>query len=198
MDGRYLITQSLLSAFNYVYDCYEGSEQSAYDDFLRVLRREPTETTEAMQHGISFEDEVIEYAKCNRCPMHRQKDVREIGDIVRGGQFQVKGYKDKTIAGINFLLYAKCDIVKMGEIFDIKRSNTYEVGKYMESAQHPMYMECVPAFKFTYLISDGKDVFKESYTREETPSVDIMIGHFIDFLRHNNLLDLYFEKWRAA
>jgi hypothetical protein len=45
------------------------------------------------------------------------------------------------------------------------------------------------------LVSDGKDVYKESYTREETASIDEVITHFVNFLRSENLLATYFEKW---
>ena len=67
--GRYLITQSLLSAwkyqFNNFYDVYEDGEkaeqafENAHESFLSALRREKIATTDAMQRGIDFEDLVV-------------------------------------------------------------------------------------------------------------------------------------------
>ena len=58
MKERYLITQSLLSAWSYIFDCAEGSEDEALEDFLRALKKEPGEQSDAMLRGISFENAV--------------------------------------------------------------------------------------------------------------------------------------------
>jgi hypothetical protein len=193
--AKYLITQTLLSAFNYIFNCYDGAEHEAYDAFIKTLNREPSETNEAMQRGIDFENNVFEYTNGKAID---DPTVREIGDIVKGSQWQVKAYKDKTIAGIDFLLMAKCDCVKAGEIYDIKRVENYEVGKYKDSPQHSMYLEVIPAFQFTYLISDGQNVYKETYRREDTQEIDGTIKQFINFLESENMLSIYFEKWGAS
>ena len=60
----YLMTHSLLSSWLYAMKSspYEDltSERDAYGDFLKTLRREPTETTQAMQNGIDFENMVTD------------------------------------------------------------------------------------------------------------------------------------------
>jgi hypothetical protein len=57
---RYLMTHSLLSSWLYAMrsNPYEDAttENDPFEEFLRVLRREPTETTEAMRNGIEFEN----------------------------------------------------------------------------------------------------------------------------------------------
>ena len=58
--ARYLMTHSLLSSWLYAMKDSPSedatSERDAFGEFLQVLRREPTPTTEAMQKGIDFED----------------------------------------------------------------------------------------------------------------------------------------------
>ena len=52
---RYLITQSLLSAWLYCYGCFEGYEEDAFNSFLDTLNRVPSEQNEAMKAGSDFE-----------------------------------------------------------------------------------------------------------------------------------------------
>ena len=193
---KYLLTQTLLGAYLYIFEAQEGYQEEAYKSFLDTLNRKVTPTNEVQQRGIDFENSVLEFTKQQE--KKYSEDVIEIGKIVKGGQWQVKAYKDKTIGELTFLLYAKCDVVKCGTIYDIKRVSQYEVGKYQNSPQHLMYLECVPtAREFIYLISDGKDVYQERYTRQETMSIDEIIKDFINFLKDENLLNTYLEKWSA-
>ena len=53
---RYLITQSLLSSWGYLFDCWEGSEEDAMASFLQSLNREKSEPTQAMLDGTAFEN----------------------------------------------------------------------------------------------------------------------------------------------
>ncbi len=193
---KYLLTQSLLGAYLYIFEAPEDYKNEAYNSFLDVLNRKKTSTTEAQQRGIDFEDEVLDFTKSQ--DRGYQPTAVEIGNIVKGGQWQVRAYKDKNISGLTFLLYAKCDVVKCGTIYDIKRVSQYEVGKYQNSPQHPMYLECIPnAREFIYLVSDGKDVYKERYIREEIQNIDSIIKDFLLFLKDENLLSTYLEKWGA-
>ena len=197
---RYLLTQSLLASWQYQFDCAEGQEDKAAEDFLRVLRREPTETTEAMQNGIDFENAINSYLKDDIKTFDERWGYTHIAiaEIVRGAQSQVVAYKEKTIAGVDFMLYARCDFVRAGRIIDTKFVRQYEVGKYFESPQHPMYFECIPqAHEFVYLVSDGKDMYKERYARNEVESIDRRVENFITYLIDAGLLNLYYEKWEA-
>nr|DAE72145.1 MAG TPA: hypothetical protein [Caudoviricetes sp.] len=59
-------------------------------------------------------------------------------------------------------------------------------------------MELIPeAQRFTYIISNGSDVWHESYFREETPSIYPVVSDFLDWLRAVELLQLYCEKWKT-
>jgi hypothetical protein len=193
--SRYLLTQSLLGSWLYIYNAFEGYEDNAFDDFLLTLRREPKEQTEAMLAGIDFENLVNAAADGAEA---KTSAVREIADIVRGGQKQVALYQDKTIGGVDYLLYGRLDYLKAGVIYDIKYSKSYEAGKFTDSIQHPFYFElCPEAPEFKYLISDGNDVFKETYFRNLTPEIDKTVIQFMQFLNERKLAEIYFEKWKA-
>ena len=193
--NRYLLTQSLLGSWLYIYNAFEGYEDKAYEDFLLTLRREPKEQTEAMLAGIDFENMVNASADGAEA---KTDSVRIIADIVRGGQKQVALYNDKTINGIDYLLHGRLDYLKAGIIYDIKFSKNYEAGKYTENIQHPFYFElCPEAKQFEYLISNGEDVFSEKYFRSLTPEIDKTVIEFMQFLSECKLTEIYYEKWRA-
>lgn len=201
--SRYLITHSLLSSWLWAMksDPYEDitTERNAFDDFLHVLNREPTEETEAMRNGLDFEDTVMSFVRGVPNLGGKWDDAAEkIASIVRGGLFQYKAKKPVTVAGVDFLLYGRLDVLKAGQIYDIKFSKSYDRGKYFDSTQHPLYMELIPeAEKFNYLVSNGTDVWTESYTREETRSIFPVIYDFTDWINCNGLWKIYAEKWAA-
>lgn len=204
--ARYLITHSLLASWlNAIKeDPYEDvtTERDHYAEFLDALNRIQTPPTEAMQNGYDFEELVTSIAngadyQADR--EHRWYDAAsKVADIVRGGQFQVKAKKPVAVNGTDFLLYGRLDVLKAGDIDDIKFTKNYERGKYFGSTQHPMYFELIPeARRFSYLISNGTDVWTETYTREETRSIYPLIGDFADWLHDQRLFKIYAEKWEA-
>lgn len=195
---RYLITQSLLGSWLYQYKAFDP--EAAHEEFLKVLNRETTETTEAMQNGLDFENGIVRY--CEGAELNQSHKwatgVKGIGDIVQGGYFQVPASKEKIIGGITYLLYGRMDVLKAGIIYDIKFSKSYECGKYITSPQHPMYFECCPeAYGFVYLVSNGSEVWREEYTSAETPVIDGTIIEFMQYLEAAGLDQVYFEKWKA-
>ena len=209
---KYLITQSLLSAWLYLFNCTEDNSEDAHKDFLASLRKEPIEPSEEMLRGISFEDAVNSYLNGDEgapsihaaiyskrgAEIEEANCVRKVAEIMRGGIYQLTAYKDKRIAGIDFVLMAKCDWVKAGVIYDCKRVTNYEPGKYLESAQHPMYLEVVDtAYVFKYVVCDGSDVYTtDEYTRADMPQpIEQIIAQFVQYLKSENLLETYFKHW---
>ena len=204
--ARYLMTHSLLSAWQYsmAENPYEDAttETDPMGDFLKVLRREPREPSEAMQNGIDFEDMVTSIA--NGADWQTDKEHRwynaaaKVADFVRGDSFQFKARKQIEVAGTQILLYGILDVLKAGTIFDIKFSKSYDRGKYVDSTQHPTYFELVPeAGTFKYLISNGISVWTETYRRDETPSIVPVAADFLGWLEAVDLMDVYREKWIA-
>lgn len=211
---RYLITQSLLSAWSYQYDCAEGQEETAKEEFLKALNRESIEPNDMMLRGISFEDAVYatlrgdkeaskEHAKLWAKRGHENDEERcvvEMANIMRGGTYQLTAYKDKWIAGVHFVLMAKCDWVKAGEILDCKRVEKYaDVGKYLNSVQHPMYLEVIDTARvFKYKICDGEDIYEERYVRGDIPKrIETIIEDFVRDLQSTGLWETYIEKWKS-
>lgn len=200
--SSYLITPSLLNAWAFIEqsveyvresendtisyeDKCEDAKKRAYADFLNVLHRIPTPTNEAMQRGIEFEDETY---KGNTC----------FSEIVKGGAWQIVGTAYEKIDGIDFVLYGRLDVLKGGTIYDIKRVNQWKLGKYKQSHQHAFYMHLFKdCSEFKYLIYDGVKGRVERYDRSECEDILNVISDFITFLKNNDLLDIYKEKWRS-
>lgn len=196
--ARYLMTQSLLAAWQYN---LSGGPQ---EEFLSVLRREKTEQTQAMKDGIEFERLVWECA-CGKEPEEKHKwaqGIREIAEIVRGGAYQVALSDEAEIEGEEYLLYGIADFVKQGVIFDVKFSKRYEnrgnVNYYLTSPQAPMYLRLLPGAKqFVFLISDGAQVFREAYTQEEITPIEKTAAAFTKNLKRRGLWDVYTAFWRS-
>lgn len=204
---RYLITHSLLSAWLYSLreNPYEDmeNEKNAREEFLRVLRREPTETTEAMQNGVDFENLVthILTGKAGTAFAFNPKwydAASAVANELEGAQLQFTASKSVSIAGEEYVLYGRLDALMAGVISDIKFTKSYDKGKYFGSTQHPMYLFLIPAAKeVTYIISNGAAVWHETYTREETGDIVATVRSFLEWLEGAGLLGVYREHWAA-
>ena len=203
--ARYLITQSLLSAWSYVHSCYEGCEEDAMESFLAALRREPSEITEAMQNGIDFENAVYAEASGQMRPPHEKWEhgIQQVAAFLKGAQFQVRVQREIRVAGMTFLVYGVLDALHEGIIEDIKFKNKSFgsldlAGEYFDSPQHPFYFFLVPeARMFRYLVSDGQDIYIEQYTPDETQDAGELIAEFVEFLNVTGLMDTYKQYWAA-
>lgn len=222
--GKLLITQSLISSWNYLHNCYDGCEEDAYNEFLDTLNRVPKETTPEMQNGIDFENLVYSIAggTFHLTKVPTGETARAMGDtvifekteypkwfnganavatVIRGAQTQVKAQRELTIGDTELLVYGILDALKAGSIYDVKFSNkgfssADLAGKYLDSPQHPAYFFIVPeAYDFTYLVSDGEDLYTERYTRKEARPFPEIAKEFLDSLAAMKLLDVYKEKW---
>lgn len=148
---RYLITQSLISAWNYTYDCSEDKEEDAKQSFLHALRREPEDLTEEqqqnIQNGHDFERLVMDIATGKFSPEFSTdgtvnkssygdgelmgyakypkwyRGANEIAGLVKGAQFQVKASRSIIVRGMEFLVFGILDGLKAGTIFDFKFKN---------------------------------------------------------------------------
>ena len=205
---RYLITQSLLSSWLYTFNCPEGYEEDAREEYLNALNRIPKEPNEAIQNGIMFEQECYREASGNRKEKNLdayqwEPGIKAVADIIRGAPVQVKASRELECCGMTFLIYGILDALKAGTIYDVKFLNKSMggaelAGKYLESPQHPAYFYIVPeATEFKYLVSDGKDLYIETYERSQVPHIRSYAEMFIGSLKTDGLLDLYKEKWLA-
>ena len=221
--GRYLMTHSLLASWLYTMkeNPYEDmtTERDPMGEFMQTLRREPTPTTEAeemrmkgytyqqetarkvgleaMQNGIKFEDMVTDIINGRADPNDPWYAAAEkVARRCAGGVLQYKAKKIVEVGGMSLLLYGRLDCLKAGEIIDVKFTKSYDTGKFFSSTQHPTYFELIPeARQFTYIASNGRDVWPETYFREDAPSIFPVISDFFDWLRAVDLMQVYQEKW---
>lgn len=199
--SRYLITHSLLSSWLYAMqeNPFEdlSTERNAAEEFMQVLKREPTPTTESMQNGIDFENLVTSILSGSGDPSDFWYPAAEmIASRCANGILQYRAKKKIDVDGIPLLLYGRLDCLKAGEIIDIKFSKGYEPGKYFKSTQHPTYLELIPeAGQFTYLVSNGNSVWSETYHRYNTPSIRPVISDFLNWLKVTGLMGIYQNKW---
>ena len=185
------------------FSCYEGYEEEAYADFLRTLRREPSETTEAMMNGLTFEDRVYRAAagKTIRSDAKWREGALKVAEVIKGAQIQVPISRPIEVDGTTYLLNGVLDALKAGVIYDVKflnkslgSSDVY--GKWLNCTQHPAYFYLVhEAHEFQYVGSDGEDIYIETYQRDQTPYIGEIIHDFLEFLKSEGLTDVFMEKW---
>lgn len=203
--ARLLITQSLLSAWSYAHTCYESCAENAYTDFLNTLNRIPGERTSERRNGSEFENEVYKEALgINRTPHGDwEKGIKAVATVIKGAPTQVRVQAELSAGKNTILVYGILDALKAGTIYDVKfcnKSFSSEdlAGKYLDSVQHPAYLYMVPEAKdFTYLVSDGEDLYTETYTRKNSRPFPEIVEEFLQSIDAMGLMPVYLEKWQA-
>lgn len=189
------ITQSLLSAWEWSFKVEDG-----WEDFLSTLNREKKQPTKAMLDGIRFENCLNSVLKGETIPEDHEwyTVIMKMAEELQDAQQQVTLFQEIEVGGQTFLLHGVLDYLKAGRIYDCKFSKTYHLNKYLASPQHPMYLQLVPeARDFTYIISDGKYIYRERYPRDIVPPIEPNIKNFMDFCKKHGLWKTYIEKWRV-
>ena len=149
------------------------------EEFLRTLNRQPTPTNKYIERGFAFE---------KWC----ESELEE----TKGGVYQAAFKKEMG----EYLLYGRLDCLKAGVIYDYKYSSGYEVGKFYDNFQTPMYLELIPeAFKMVYIVTktdnfNADNIFREEYKREEIKPIKPNIDQFIRWINDNGYS---MEKWFA-
>ena len=197
MPNKVRVTKSLLDSWLYSYKKEDG-----YADFLRTLNREKTPPTQAMLDGTAYENMLNNVL--NGEPIYMDNEyydvLIEMAYELQGSQQQVVLFKDVDINGQPTLLHGVLDYLIAGHIYDCKFSKTYHLNKYLweNTTQTGMYLALVPeAFDFTYIITDGKYVYRERYPRDIVPPVEYQINQFYKFLKSHGLWEIFETKWRA-
>ena len=191
------ITQTLLSAWKYSF-----ITDSGYEDFLNALNRVKTPQTKQMLDGIRFEGCVN--AALDGAPVDEShewyKVIVQLRDYLQGARQQVTLFAPITVDGEDYLLHGVLDYLKAGIIYDTKFSATYgsngRIQKYLRSPQTAAYLYLVPeAQKMEYIISDGKYVYREDYTRDDIEPIERTISQFIKYVRQRDLYPVLAEEW---
>lgn len=198
------ITKTLLDSWNYLFDCFDGNEDSAMEEFLHTLNRDAVPPNEAQQAGLEFENLVMRIANGETVSETEKHyaGAKKCAEYVKGGQWQVHVDTDVTVDGRTFWLHGFCDVVRAGMIYDIKfKTKSFSGldlwGSYRNSAQHSAYLRCLPeAYGFMYLVSDGEDLYTEGYDRKNSRPIEEIIHDFMTWLNdHPDLLQIYNERW---
>lgn len=202
---KYLITPSLLGSFSWY---LSDESKDARQKFLNTLDKVRTETTLAQQKGIDFESNI---EKCCDFPdpyamfpvggaTPYDDCIIAIANIVKGGLWQQSVKKDLRIGNQDFILYGRTDVIKRDTIYDIKFTSNYELGKFLDSSQHLIYLYCSGLPKFSYLISDGKDWWREDYYNDGNTEnrIKSMISDFLGYLENDKeAKEIFFSKWES-
>jgi hypothetical protein len=222
--SKYLITPSLLNSYAYYIQDEWKSPADSRADFLKTLSRERFEPNQAMQKGIDFEDDIQQACEKRFRPKHKitsitgcphgeggdveysneydnySKVVMSLSDIVKGGLWQESVKKELKIGNQEFLLYGRTDVIKRDTIYDIKFTSKYDLGKFSSSSQHLIYLYCSDLPKFSYLISDGKEWWKEDYANDNNieNKLKSMISDFMGYLENDKeAKEMFLTKWKS-
>ena len=201
---KYLITPTLINSFEYYINDEFKSPADSRADFLKTLSKEKFKPTEAMQKGIDFENDIK--ALCDNILLDKKENINyevicnDIATIVKDGLWQETCKKELKIGNQEFLLYGKMDVIKRDTIYDIKYTSNYELGKFLGSAQHLIYLYCTGLPKFKYLVSNGKDFWIEDYFNNVNIENEIKskINDFLSYLENDSEAKNIFEtKWQT-
>ena len=189
------LTKSLLDAWLFSFRVDDGWER-----FLLTLNRQKTPVTEAMLDGTRYENCLNSVLNGETIPPDHEwyKPITEMADELRGSQQQVVLFRDTQVGDQKILLHGVLDYLREGHIWDCKFTKRYHLNKYYweYTTQTAMYLALVPeAFDFTYIISDGKYVYRERYPREIVPPIEPTIKNFLNFCDQHDLRKTLIEKW---
>jgi len=211
-----LITASLLGSWRYAFEAWEDREAEALEELAKTIRREPLTDNEAMKAGRVFENRVRIETTQDRSWL-TESDIKDLlespdpmeGDYlacvqdvaaeVRGGTWQVKLSRVEVIAGQQFLLYGRLDVLKGPEVIDLKFTRSFEVGKYRDAPQTKMYLYLAEkCLRMRYLISDGRETYEDVYNRADVAPIQSEVAEFWSWLQTKpELLATYIEKWQS-
>lgn len=122
------------------------------------------------------------------------------GKIVEDGLWQQSVKKEIRVGNQEFLLYGRTDVIKRDTIYDIKFTSNYELGKFLDSSQHLIYLYCSGLPNFSYLISDGKDWWREDYHNHAGVEDEIKskVSEFLDYLEGDKeAKEMFLAKWAS-
>lgn len=210
-----LVTPSLLDSWDWY---MQNESDNAREEFIGVMKRERSPDNDAMMHGRAFETRVrmacdpfnTEWITDNDKEdifntKHKVEDeeymscVSELASFLKGGVWQVALSKPETINGIDFVKYGRVDVINYG-IIDIKYSQTFESGKYLNKAQTKMYLDLAPQAPWMqYTVCDGKVIYYgDKFLREDVAPINQDIGNFWNWLQNDKeLLNLYVDNWQS-
>lgn len=158
----YLITSSILDAFDWVQNAPPSWQEKAFTDFKNQLSRVRTPLTPEVQRGMDFENKVCMDLFMSReafLDKHGKLLTSEFYDKCAGGKQQEVTKQKLKIDDYEYTLYGRMDIYFPGtKIIDIKTTGSWKGhSKYTARNQHPMYIATTGVTSFEYLVAVGSD-----------------------------------------
>lgn len=202
------VTPSLYNSWLFyrypLFDRDEAQEKAARDEFLTILRKEPTPETPEQARGHLFETYVENIATLRTCEGLAELEpdelacARTIATNCKDGVFQEKDGRE--LPSGNYI-YGVADCILPTNIVDFKRvgAGKYEQGKYQKSIQHLAYMYIWESKRFDYLICDGSaEPFDEFYTWDNA-SLGLLESRIALCIHDINcdaeMAEIFAEKW---
>lgn len=186
------ITPSFYSSVMY----WRKREDAQLQELLDLVDHKPTPTTELMQAGIDFENEVQKVCETEGY-VSQDNVANEVAAEVKGALWQVPVKTEVVVDGSKIMIFGRMDCVKRDIIYDIKRVMKYDLGKYYESIQHLSYMSSTKIKKFRYLVKCGSSLYTESYNWDNDSELLLQtrVADLIHWLKSIDLFNRYADSW---
>jgi hypothetical protein len=158
----YLITSSILDAFDWCQNAPSSWAEKAFTDFKNQLFRFKTPLSPEVKRGMDFESKVCMDLFMGRDAFegkHGALLTTEFYDKCSSGKQQEVTKQILKIDEYEYTLYGRMDIYFPGKkIIDIKTTGAWKGhSKYTARSQHPMYIATTGVTNFEYLVAVGSD-----------------------------------------
>lgn len=185
------ITPSFYSSVYY----WRNRDGADKQELLDLIDKVPPKTTELMQAGIDFEDDVFKMCE-DETYVSKDNVACEVYGIVKGSLWQQKISTNVERTSEKVMIFGRMDCVKRDYIYDIKCVGSYELGKYYNSIQHLSYMKATGINNFKYLVKCGSNLYSEEYHYDNSDNLlTSRVFSVIDWLKTVGLYDRYLKKW---
>lgn len=194
MKPTYKVSASLVNSYIYLRD---NPSEKGFNEFRDRLQNIYPDN-KFLQRGLDFEEEVFDGKH------------GKLSELVKDLDKQVFAGKTIELDDVLVRISGKLDVVDWDKkrIYDIKRVSKVSNTKYDTSVQHLFYFYIMPGMEdFYYLVVAGNDVLKEKVLYYKRPpekeleeKVFYIIEEFFDFLKYENLWELYTQnnKYKGA
>jgi len=209
----YLITPTLLDAYDWFNKAPQSWKKKAWEDLVRKLNRTSWTPTAAIKRGMAFEKKV--YENCNRDldSFSSTEIFKDVCREIKGGDFQKKLKKIIVVNDKEYLLYGKTDAWFPNVIKDIKTTKEYKgKSKYLSGWQHILYSYMSGIKDFKYIVVEWDDLekddtkllpgelyiieYKMSSREENKKLIEDKIKDFMGFINGDTeLSEAYYNKF---
>jgi hypothetical protein len=157
-----------------------------FEQMIGSINKEAKPVSDPAQKGINFENAVITGKGAGAFPEHILDKVRAL----LPNKYKTQVFSKFVVQNVE--IYGYVDVVGEGRAIDIKTTNAYKTGKYIDNFQnlYLLGLRNKGINQLDYLVTDFNDVYVESYnvrTYNFTPLLD-EIETFTKFLELNKSL----------